>query len=125
MTDARRKAKIWLLKQKKTFADLASMAGVVEATIHNALNGRGSTKAKQSITNAVAVQLWDDIPVTERCISVAPGLSIEFPDVQLARECANEVGRKFAAQRGRTLTFTRRCTLAIQLLRPKSRPKEH
>jgi len=120
MTEARRKAKIWLLQQKKTFADIASMSGFAKATIHNALDGRGSAKTKQAITNALGTQLWDDLPVTERCITVRPGVSIEFPDVEMARKWSNEVSGNIAMQCGRTLTSAKPCKLAIRIEPPKA-----
>jgi len=123
MTKARRKAKIWLLQQEKTFADIASMSGFAEATIHNALDGRGSAKTKQAITNALGIQLWDDVPVTERYITVRPGVSIEFPDVELARDWSNELSGVTALQRGRTLTFAKPCKLAIQIETPEATRK--
>ena len=119
MTDARRKVKIWLLQRKKTFADIASISGLAEATIHNALDGRGSAKSKQAITNAVGIQLWDDVAVTERFIAVQPGVSIEFLEARLAREWSNELSPGTAMQCGQTLTFVKPCTLAIRTERPK------
>jgi len=123
MTKARRKAKIWLLQQEKTFADIASMSGFAEATIHNALDGRGSAKTKQAITNALGIQLWDDVPVTERYITVRPGVSIEFPDVELARDWSNELSGVTALQlAGRSLSLNR-VSSQSKSKRPKLRAK--
>jgi hypothetical protein len=123
MTKARRKAKIWLLQQEKTFAEIASISGFAEATIHNALDGGGSAKTKQAITNALGIQLWDDVHVTERYITVQPGVSIEFPDVELARDLSNQLSGRTAIQRGRTLTFDKPCKLAILIETPTRKPQ--
>src|SRR5215469_11921924 len=103
MTKARRKAKIWLLQQEKTLADIASMAGFAEATIHNALDGRASAKTKQAITNSLGIELWDDVPVTKRFITIPPGVSIEFPEVELAHEWSDILSGGIAMRRGRTV----------------------
>jgi hypothetical protein len=123
MTEARRKTKIWLLQKDKTFADLAPMCRLAEATIHNVLDGYGSTKSKRAITNALGIQVWHDVPVTERYVTVRPGIAIEFTDVELVREWRNELPSGTAIQRGRTLTFTKACTLAIEIETPEATRK--
>jgi lambda repressor-like predicted transcriptional regulator len=106
MTEARRKTKILLLQQKKTFAQLANECGLAEATIHNVLDGQsGSQKSKQAITNALGAEVWDDVPVTKRRLQIPKGTEIQFAEEftaeQAQREFINCVKRE-----GRTVIFT-------------------
>jgi|ERR1043166_3382110 hypothetical protein len=115
MTDARRKAKIILLQQHKTFAQLAADAGLAQATIHNVLNGAAaSRKSREAISNALREQIWDDVPVTRRHVEIPIETEIVFHSIQSAQkaelECADLVTRK-----GRTLRFERAVRATIDV----------
>lgn len=80
MTDSRRRAKILLLEQGKTFADLATAAGLSEATVHHVLDDvASSAKSKQAITNALGAQIFDGIMPTEVHHLYRAGVVIAFP----------------------------------------------
>src|SRR5690242_5410872 len=81
MTEARRQARIAMLKQRRTFADLARDTGLSPATIHAALsNTCTSKKVRQSIVNVLQVDLWGLRP-TERYLHVPTSLGMrwQFP----------------------------------------------
>lgn len=66
MTESRRKTKILLLEQGKTFADLVTASGLSGATVHNVLDDKvGSVKSKQAIVNALGASVFDGIFPTE------------------------------------------------------------
>lgn len=114
--EACKRAKIHLIERGLTLRDLCSATGLKQTTVSNTLSGRTANyRTRQTITNYCGIQLWDDLPVSERYIRVLPGLSIEFPNVELAREWSNELSGNTAMQRGRTLTFAKACTLAIEI----------
>lgn len=80
MTESRRKTKIILLEQGKTFADLASASGLSEATVHNVLDDKASSvKSKQAITNTLGAQVFDGIVPTEVRHLYREGVVITFP----------------------------------------------
>jgi len=87
MTDARRKTKIILLQQSMTLSQLAHDSGLAEATIHNVLDGRSaSPKSRQAITNALQAQIWDDVPVTARYVTIPKGTQIVFEGAEVAQD---------------------------------------
>lgn len=91
MTEARRKTKILLLQQKKTFAELAKDCALAEATIHNVLDGQSdSRKSKQVITNALGAQIWDDVQVTIRQVLIPKGTEIRFDHECLAKQAEHD-----------------------------------
>ena len=78
MTEAKRKAKILLLQQNRTFADLAKAADLSLATVHNVLDGhKSSKKSKQALTNALHAQIFDGVFVSQKQMIWNPG-EVEF-----------------------------------------------
>jgi transcriptional regulator with XRE-family HTH domain len=93
MTDAHRQIKIWLLQKKKTFRDLSEATDLTQTTIHNLLSGRtANQKSKQTLTNACGLQLWSDIPVTAKFITMPVGREIECATREEAAKDASEFG---------------------------------
>src|SRR5713101_9737970 len=97
MTEAKRKAKILLLEQNKTFAELANDAGLALATIHNVLDGhKSSKKSKQAITEALRSEVFPGIKPRHQ-LRFEPGDAIESPTlkmaIQTARDCRGFVRR--------------------------------
>jgi hypothetical protein len=107
MTEARRKAKIALLEQRKTFFQVSVEAGLSVATIHNVLDNRsGSLKSKQAITNVIGCQLWDDIPVSGGRISFEAGTIFVFPTLDGAADFADEI-KEMGERRDRHVRLSR------------------
>ncbi len=106
MTDARRKVKIALLEQNRTFNHLVAATKLSPSTIHNILDGRTKgRKSKQSVTNALRVQVWPDVPVTERSLTLPTGTEIECETVEQAIEGAHELGSNVTVK-GKSMRFT-------------------
>ncbi len=106
MTEAKRQAKILLLQQNKTFADLAKDADLALATVHNVLAGhKSSKKSKRAITNALGAQIWPDVPVSERTIIFDHNVEAESPSVEMAIEFAKQFPKGSVKRTGRVVSF--------------------
>ena len=117
MTEARRQARIAMLKQRKTFADVAAQTGLSLATVHAALsNTCVSAKVRQAIVNALQVELWDLRP-TERYLHVplSAGMQIEFLTKKQALEALDELGPDLVSRRGKTITFIKAVTFVAEV----------
>ncbi len=133
MTDARRKARIAMLKKGITFEDLAKQTGYSVATIHNVLSNTASTaKARQAITNALGVQLWDGAPLTARSFVLKPGNSIELSDELGRPGYAEKFARLFhrslnfldpgaVSRTGNVIHFTRPLQLSLEVVNGETR----
>lgn len=115
MTDAKRKAKILLLEQNKTFADVAKDAGLALATVHNVLDGRKSSrKSKEAITNALGVQIFEDVPVTEKWFTWLPGeIEIGSPTVADAIASVRQFPKGTVRRRGRVVYVVKPIRISI------------
>ena len=123
MTEARRKARIAMLQMGITFEDLAKRTGYSLATIHNLLSNAASmAKGRQALTNALGTQLWNHVPVTERCLHVPTswGMQIEFPNKKQALDAVDELGPDLVARRGRTITFIKAVKWVAEIPREKT-----
>lgn len=95
MTKERFKVKTLLLKQGKTYGDVARDSGLTEATIHNLCAGRVGRKARASrerLTNALGQQIWPGIRVTETRLPFAAGTLIRWPDKAQTKEFLEQIG---------------------------------
>lgn len=80
MTEARRKTKILLLEQGKTFTYLVNASGLSEATVHNVLDDiSSSVRSKLAITNALGAQIFDGVLPTEFRHLFRAGVPLVFP----------------------------------------------
>jgi hypothetical protein len=115
MTEAKRKAKILLLEQNKTFADLAREAELALATVHNVLDGRKSSKkSKQAITNALGAEIFDGVSVTERQMIWYPGeVEIESPTIEAAITFAQQFPPGTIRRRGRIVQLVRPMKISL------------
>src|SRR4051812_22509662 len=74
MTEERRKAKVAMLEQGVTFAQLEKETGLTRGTIHNVLSGVcSSARTRQALTDALGVQLWRDVKVQTARTTIAEG----------------------------------------------------
>jgi lambda repressor-like predicted transcriptional regulator len=116
MTPAHKKAKITLIEQGRTFRDLSNTTGLAQTVISNTLSGRtANRRTRRAITNALGVQLWDDVPVTERLFTFPPGTEIEFPSENAARDGVREFPPGVARRTGIILTFVQPVTIEIEV----------
>ncbi len=116
MTEARRQARIAMLRQRKTFADVATQTGLSLATVHAALsNTCVSVKVHRAIVNALQVELWGLRP-TERYLHVPSswGMQIEFQTKKEALDAVAELGGVIT-RRGRTITFVKPVTFVVEI----------
>lgn len=121
MTAAHKKAKITLIEQGRTFRDLSITTGLAQTVISNTLSGRtANRRTQQAITNALGVQLWDDIQVTERLVTLPPGTEMDFPTSKAARAGAEELSPGVVRRTGKVLTFIQPVTFAVEIQPEKS-----
>jgi lambda repressor-like predicted transcriptional regulator len=114
MTDARRKAKIAMLQKGVTFQDLTTSTGLSKASIHNLLsNASESRKSRQAITNALGIQLWDEIEVTEGSITLPAGMLVRWPSDIEAAEFLKEFAPAVVEVRKNLVEITRDLSLRI------------
>ncbi len=93
MTESKRRAKIALLQNNMTFADLARASGLALATVHNILDSKTSSRrSRQAITNALGVQIFADVPVTERGFVLRVGTIVHWPWEGETAEFLAEIG---------------------------------
>lgn len=91
MTEARRKAKMAMLFNRITFADLHEATGLAKGSIHNLLSDLSkSSRGRQLLTNALQEDLWPGVSITERRFTFAAETEIEFIDEDVAKEFASE-----------------------------------
>lgn len=117
MTEERRHARIAMLKQKKTFADVAKETRLSIATVHAALsNTCTSPKTRQAIVNSLQIELWGLRPTEVRInIPASTGMQFEYPKKQQAIDAAAEFGPDVASRRGRTITFIKTMTFVFRV----------
>ncbi len=118
MTEARRKAKIALLQQKRTLEDLARECGLSVATIHNVLDGKASSaKSKQTITDALQAQIFEGVwPNPQLLIRV--GTEVVFTSEYEARKEAVGLGERVKVE-GSVLTFVKDTSFVPNSQAPK------
>ncbi|MGB9473803.1 MAG: hypothetical protein WCE87_01910, partial [Candidatus Udaeobacter sp.] len=109
-----------------TFRDLCTATGLKQTTVSNTLSARtANRRTRQVITNFCGIQLWDDVSVTERYIAVPSGASIEFSELRIAREWSYKLSPNIATRRGRSLTFAKPCTFAVEVKTQNRRVAAH
>jgi lambda repressor-like predicted transcriptional regulator len=117
MTDARREAKIAMLRQHKTIRTLSTETGFSPATIHAALsNAQVSRKVRQTICNSLQIELWGLQP-TERYLQIpsSAGVQIEFLNARRARDAVDEFGLDVVTRKGRTISFIKDVTFVAEI----------
>src|SRR5690348_9632769 len=128
MTEERRQARIAMLRQRKTFDDLAAETGLSLATIHAALSNTCTTvKARQAITNALQTELWPAVRVTQRFCSLPAGTEFEFPKTKQADDSSKQLKHQLppdcVTRRGRVLIFNKPVVMAIDIGKAKHSAK--
>jgi hypothetical protein len=105
MDEVTRKIKITMLEKRISIDDLVRATGLRKGSVNNLIRGQADSRAaREKITNFCGVQLWPDIPVTERRVTLPAGLEIEF-DTEREAISAEEEFHGFIRRSGRKLSF--------------------
>jgi hypothetical protein len=117
-SEAEKRLRIALLDKGITIERLANDVGLTTGTIRNIIAGGCCGDAtRQRITNALGVQIWPNVPVTERGLNLEAGIIVVFPTPNMANEFAAEI-HNAAEHRGRHVRLSRDAKLIFKAIGP-------
>lgn len=103
-------------EQGITFAQLAAVTGLNRRTIHNIFSGvLASKRSRQAITNAIGVQLWNDVRVIAKPAAMTIRENTVF--LQLSEREADALHKRFPDSTQKHKTSSCEPPWAIEFLR--------